>query len=156
MKKIDLGQTINSLANLGVVVGIVFLAIELQQNTSAQQSQMRLSQSERETEVIEEFFRNPLLNGAYVKFASGEPLSPEEDLALSSYALRVFVSWNWIYGEVQIGSMESSSLVRFPRVFHNFPPGGYDAPLLVRYWPDYEELMSPEFREWMTDTVVNR
>jgi len=32
MKKIDLGQTIQTLANLGVIAGIVFLAMELQQN----------------------------------------------------------------------------------------------------------------------------
>ena len=32
MKKIDLGQTINILANVGVIAGIVFLAFELQQN----------------------------------------------------------------------------------------------------------------------------
>ena len=33
MKKIDLGQTITILANFGVIVGIVFLVIELQQNS---------------------------------------------------------------------------------------------------------------------------
>jgi hypothetical protein len=32
MKKIDLGQTINTLANIGVLVGIIFLAIEVSQN----------------------------------------------------------------------------------------------------------------------------
>lgn len=33
MKKIDLGQTITILANVGVIAGIVFLGIELNQNT---------------------------------------------------------------------------------------------------------------------------
>ena len=32
MKKIDLGQTLSILANLGVIAGIVFLAIEVRQN----------------------------------------------------------------------------------------------------------------------------
>ena len=32
MKKPDLGQTITIFANLGVIAGIVFLGIELQQN----------------------------------------------------------------------------------------------------------------------------
>jgi hypothetical protein len=31
MKKIDVGQTLNTIANLGVIVGIVFLAFELRQ-----------------------------------------------------------------------------------------------------------------------------
>lgn len=33
MKKVDLGQAVTILANLGVIAGIVFLSIELQQNT---------------------------------------------------------------------------------------------------------------------------
>ena len=32
MKKLDLGQTVGILANLGVIAGILFLAIELRQN----------------------------------------------------------------------------------------------------------------------------
>ena len=35
MKKIDLGQAIGILANLGVLVGIAFLAYEMRQNTAA-------------------------------------------------------------------------------------------------------------------------
>lgn len=35
MKKIDLGQMITILANVGVIAGIIFLAIELRQNTTA-------------------------------------------------------------------------------------------------------------------------
>jgi len=33
LKKIDLGQTITILANVGVIAGIIFLGIEIQQNT---------------------------------------------------------------------------------------------------------------------------
>ena len=33
MKKMDLGQTLSIIANIGVVAGIAFLVIELQQNT---------------------------------------------------------------------------------------------------------------------------
>ena len=38
MKKIDVGRTINTLANLGVIGGIVFLAFEIRQNTATMQS----------------------------------------------------------------------------------------------------------------------
>ena len=36
MKKMDLGQTLQILANFGVIAGIVFLAIEIRQNTDSQ------------------------------------------------------------------------------------------------------------------------
>jgi hypothetical protein len=32
MKKLELGRTINTIANLGVIAGIIFLALELNQN----------------------------------------------------------------------------------------------------------------------------
>ncbi len=34
MKKIDLGQTVNTLANVGVIGGLIFLGLEMQQNTN--------------------------------------------------------------------------------------------------------------------------
>jgi len=39
MKKIDLGQAITILANIGVIAGIVFLGIELRQNSAAAELQ---------------------------------------------------------------------------------------------------------------------
>jgi hypothetical protein len=39
MKKIDLGQVITILANIGVIAGIVFLGIEISQNTRSLQAE---------------------------------------------------------------------------------------------------------------------
>ncbi len=44
MKKIDLGQTITILANVGVIAGIVFLAVELRQNNTLMAAQARFNQ----------------------------------------------------------------------------------------------------------------
>ena len=74
MLKIGLGQTIGILANAGVIAGIAFLALEIQQNTAVQESQMRYDQNERQIEVIEEIFRNADLRAALLKRINGEPL----------------------------------------------------------------------------------
>jgi hypothetical protein len=44
MKKIDLGQMIGILANLGVTAGIVFLAFEIQQSNELLEAQARSDQ----------------------------------------------------------------------------------------------------------------
>jgi hypothetical protein len=137
------------------VKGILFVAIELHQNTSVQQAQMRFNQNERSTEVIEELFRNADLNAAFVKFANGQTLSPEEDLALSTFAQRILQSWNWIYGEVQLKSMDDSALSSFPRVFCSYPAGGYGVLLLGHYWSAYAETMDTGFRDWMEEFVTD-
>jgi hypothetical protein len=41
MKKIDLNQGVNTLANLGVIAGIVFLALEINQNSEMMRAQTR-------------------------------------------------------------------------------------------------------------------
>ncbi len=61
MKKIELGQTIAILANVGVIAGILFLAIELRQNNEALGLQARL---ERENALRTAFTRdldNPIM-----------------------------------------------------------------------------------------------
>lgn len=59
MKRLDLGQTITILANLGVIAGIVFLAIEVQQNTESLNESRNLAmaqaQQERASQLDESF-----------------------------------------------------------------------------------------------------
>ncbi len=43
MKKLDLGQTVSILANLGVIAGILFLAVEVSQNQTALEEGNRIS-----------------------------------------------------------------------------------------------------------------
>jgi hypothetical protein len=67
MKKIDPGQAISVLANVGVIAGIVFLAIEIQQNTRS--LQMNAYQG---------------LIGQINEFAEGNRENPEIDLLARS------------------------------------------------------------------------
>jgi len=54
MKRIDLGQTIQILANIGVIAGIVFLAIEVRQANNAVKSSTLQAIAER-TQFSDEF-----------------------------------------------------------------------------------------------------
>ena len=154
MKKIDVGQTIGILANLGVVAGILFLVVEIQQNTESLQAEMRFNQSERTTDAVEQFVSNPQLVSAYVKFERGDSLSREEDIVLSFYARRIFTSWGWIYGEIQRGTMDETPLSSFRRLFHTYPLG--TQPLLAHYWDDFASGgVRNDFIQWMEENVVN-
>ena len=52
MKKIALGQTIGILANVGVIAGIVFLALELRQNTDLMRAQSRTEMSQTTGQLL--------------------------------------------------------------------------------------------------------
>ena len=52
MKKIDFGQSIGILANIGVIAGIVFLGIEIRDSTRATQAASIQSASELDHEFL--------------------------------------------------------------------------------------------------------
>lgn len=63
MKKIDLGQAISILANIGVIAGIVFLVVEIQQNTAAIRSQSSIAINDSLAHPNQALYDNPDLTG---------------------------------------------------------------------------------------------
>ena len=103
MKKIDVGQTITILANVGVVLSLIFVGVQIQQSRQIavadiyQQRTALLLQSFYSAVPAETEFR------AWLKDSAGEPLSPEERLALTNrYAARI-AYWENNHLQYQIG-----------------------------------------------------
>ena len=156
MKKIDLAQFIGVLANVGVVVGIVFLAIEIRQNTASLDSRMRFDQSEPVTEVFEELFRNDDLVQAIIAYIEGGPLTPLQELKLSAYTHRIFLSWQWLYGESARGATSVHFSEAFRKAFHSGPTLSIESSLYIDYWGRVDKSrLDPAFVEWMEENVVN-
>ncbi len=80
MRRTELGQTIGVLANFGVIAGIVFLAIEINQNNALLASEANV-----------ELFRNRVsaderLGTAFIKGLDGQELTREERFILEQLA----------------------------------------------------------------------
>jgi hypothetical protein len=107
MKRIDLGQTIGILANLGVIAGIVFLAVELRQNNELLLAQASYSQyninRERRLTRIENI-------DAALKESSGEPLSPRETAILNLINNDTLDAYRWQYREYRAGRLPDDFL----------------------------------------------
>ena len=78
MKKIDLGQTIGIIANLGVLIGILLLVYELSQNRTAMQAQTRNAIAETLVNLLALEASTPELMEMEAKLQAGEPLTPAE------------------------------------------------------------------------------
>ena len=75
MKKIELGPTIGIVANLGVIGGIVFLAIEIEQNTAMIEAEMRQSRAELALGMSQALFNSDYLPEILVTAREGEQLT---------------------------------------------------------------------------------
>ena len=111
MKKIDLGQTINILANVGVIAGIVFLAFELQQNNELLGAQIQAYRFETYRGFADGIQANTTLAGAMTKTENGEALTGTEDVLLRATVLNLFRSWQWQYTEAREGRLPDENLM---------------------------------------------
>ncbi len=103
MKKIDLGQTITILANVGVILSLIFVGVQIQQSRQIatadiyQQRTALLLQNFNFAVPTETEFR------AWMKDRADEPLNPEEKYALTNrYAARI-AYWENNHFQYQIG-----------------------------------------------------
>jgi hypothetical protein len=92
LKKIDLRQTIGILANLGVIAGIVFLVIEIQQNNELMVAATRDAQNQRILNYAEQVYVVPGLAEIIAKANNGEPLTEVEALRLYNRQVRIILS----------------------------------------------------------------
>lgn len=120
MKKIDLGQTINTLANIGVILGIVFLAFEINQNNSQLTAQSRYNYFRTRIDFSLLSATDPVLTPVLAKAALGEALSPEEDVLMNSFAIAALDAWRYEFLEYNDGrlSIEELDIPRKREIFN--------------------------------------
>ena len=79
MKKLELDQTITVLANVGVILGIIFLAFELRQNNEISRAQTRSDISRQITDYLSGVAGNGELASIMRRAQAGEELTADED-----------------------------------------------------------------------------
>ena len=152
MKKIDLGQTIQIVANIGVIAGIVFLAFELRQNNAlltAQSSHALLSTKfEYRARIIDN------TNGfaeILQKRRSGAQLSPVERSRLNIFAHDLLDIFRWQFRELQAGRLPDDYIDL--RTWHYLL---YLTPELRDLFEEDKSRLDPEFVSFMDEIVINR
>ncbi|MCZ6497512.1 MAG: hypothetical protein O6765_02155 [Gammaproteobacteria bacterium] len=105
MKKLDLGQTLGILANVGVIAGIVFLGVELRQNNELLVAQASFARFSIERERRERVMESPEYADLVIKARSDAPLSESERLRMTVASSDILDSWIWQFRELQAGRL---------------------------------------------------
>lgn len=97
MKKIDLGQKIGILANLGVIAGIVFLGYELRQNTIT----AKMTAADNFVSSINDMNELGIVDARLLdlifKSRNGEELSEHEGFLLTLFSGNILRNWHRAY-----------------------------------------------------------
>jgi len=159
LKKPDFGQTVTILANIGVIAGIVFLGLELEQNNSLLRMQASYSLLQNRTAFRQEATANAEVADFWVRVNDGDPLSQSDQVRLAYYAETAILNWQFEYAQFLEGNLDEQEL----------PVGGYRAVMNAEgsegeayrsVWSRWQRgggkgSLRADFAQWMSESVVN-
>ncbi len=149
---LDIGQIIALGANIGVIAGLIFLAMEIRQNNRLLAAQARYSLRQYRSDIADSLMLPHVIEATH-KWARGEEISPEERSTGLMVAIKIVELWEWQYGEYAAGMLQKSELPigAWRLWFHDQGP----FPVPVREIYDIRKnVLSPEFVEFFDEQVV--
>lgn len=146
MARLDVGQRIQLLANVGVLAGVLFLAYELRQNTIATQMMAVDSYLTNAGSLSTFIAGTDGFAEIVLKAQQGQQLSDAEALRLDVFSIHVLRTYQNVHFQYLNGVLDEelwesyrSNLARTLTV---------DRPLLA-YWRDNRSRLTPAFNELM-------
>ncbi len=138
-------------ANLGVIGGIILLAVELQQNNELLQSQARAARHDARTGVMRMRVENPIVGETISRFQNGEELLPQEIANMMAFVNFMLTGWEYLWSEYDAGLLDISELGIESRreAWNNFPDE------IKERWLEGNGLYNPAFIVWMEENIIN-
>jgi len=152
--ELDVGQLVTIGANIGVIAGLVFLAMEVRQNNRFLAAQARYSLRQYRSDVADSLLLPHVLEATH-KSARGESISPEERSAGLMVALKLIELWEWQFGEFKAGMLHKGELPTgaWYLWFHGKGP----LPVPIREVYDMRKsVLNAEFVQFFEEHVVAR
>lgn len=143
---------IGIIADIGVIAGIIFLALELRQNNSLLAAQVRYSLRQYRSDIADTIMAPHILEATH-KYASGENVSPSDRSAALMTALKVIELWEWQYGEYVAGTLGRGKLPLYSwRIWYQ---GEGESPVPVQeIWKSRRDVLNPEFVRFFEENVI--
>lgn len=148
----DVNNIISLIANIGVIAGIVFLAVELRQNNRLLAAQARYSLRQYRSDIADTIMAPHVLAATH-KYAAGEEVSPVEKSAALMTALKVVELWEWQHGEYVAGMLDRGKLpIDSWQLWYH---GNAECPVPIReVWESRCKVMNPAFVKFMEENVI--
>ncbi len=158
MKMDNVNTWLTLAANMGVIAGIVFLAVELQQNSEMLSAQARYSRQEIRLADTVLPINNENYASALIKYSKGQDLSEYEDLLIRRGMDVTLANWQFVYTEYKQGLIEASELPisSWQSYFNNEKRSNEDYwPDLTDYWESEKNNFDSDYVSWMDENIVS-
>ena len=149
MKKIDVGQIITILANIGVIGGILLLAYELRQNNELMEAEARMNRALMATNAWRFTAEHGDVTELRERFNDGDELTSTELRRIEATVMSVFVLIEWTFRELSPDSSAMNQVREVQR--YNFA----NHPEYPKVWDTRKTSFDPAFVQWMDENVID-
>jgi len=144
MKRSDVGSIIQVLANVGVVAGLIFLALQLRQSTEVMRLDAYTAFVANRLSINAALVENPDLRAAFISAGNGEPMSADQQFLLERFYLTALTAWESEYALYRRGLLSEEDL----------PVAGWRAalqawPNIGAYWERSKDFRETDFRSFV-------
>ncbi len=152
MKKFDVGQTIQIIANIGVIAGIFFVGFELQQNTVAVKSEA----SNGIQEIVATNYQMLMIDSMMDIFQRGminpADLTASETGKFHSFWTVSLLGYQNLYYQVLEGAYDEQRVEGWWQHLRS----QFEYPGFKEHWTSRSLILSAEFRDFVETDVMRR
>ena len=149
MKISAINEGVSLIANIGVIGSIIFLGLEMQQNTEMTQSQTRNSIVENQLSVYEKMIENPELFDIADKRSANLDVADAERQQLHVFILSQLRIWENEFYQYQIGLYAAEEFearkIWWGKIMRR--------PVNLQTWRVEQETFYPDFRIYMNELL---
>jgi len=152
MKSDQLNKWLTLIANVGVIFGLILVALELQQNSELMRVQINQARADSAMLSAEQLFNSPYLPAILEKIENGDDLNDEEWLRYLSYFRAMNRNQDNVlsqYYSRMLGENTPRSVADFARVF----VGSTDSSR--RAWEITKPAYTDEYVEFIEAAITN-
>lgn len=155
MKKLDLGEAVGILANVGVIAGIIFLGFELRQNTSAVQAATSQGLTEFSASWLSALSTDPELAGIWLKaLDDSSQLQGDEALRAAFYQRGQWIRMQNAFNLWRRGSLSDADWAVNEALICRQPSesiSGRSAKYRIETWDNHREALTEEFAAFVEE-----
>lgn len=137
------------LGGLGVIGSLIFVALQIHQNTEAVRSETIQAISEQSFTAVAQLVENPDLRAAYEAASTGAKLTPEQRFHLRMFYLGIMRIQENRYLQARLGVLDLKSLL-----FVGGKGGAYSLPFFAEYWAEDHDQYPAEFQDFVGSVLL--
>jgi hypothetical protein len=144
-------HNIEIIANVGVLLGIILLAYEVNQNNELLSNQARYNLVQNRTFEVNRVVENKEIAEILFNARSGQLITELDRFRVTNFHINSLINWEWDYEQFKTGYITRDNLP-----LQAWISALQNNPIFVEFWPRLKTRFTPDFVAFMEENVISQ